>query len=43
MKWPKCGFCYFTMEKDYRIWHKCSKPWGHWFRKSGMPHEGGPL
>lgn len=44
--WPRCGFRYFTpphVEPEFRIWRKCSKPWGHWLLPDGMPHEGDPL
>ena len=43
MKWPKCGFRFFTQDapgvegRRYRI---CERPWGHWLRKKWMPHQG---
>jgi hypothetical protein len=40
MKWPRCGFKFFSRyDKDH--WRRCDEPWGHWiFRGERGRHAG---
>jgi hypothetical protein len=41
MKWPRCGFVYYSYDTptDTRK-RRCNRAWGHFLLPHGMPHKG---